>query len=332
MTRIGIILANTGTPDSPAPNDVKQYLEQFLSNPRIVPMNKYAWWLILHLFILPKRKNSSGGKYKTIWTDDGFSFMRDHEKLAQAVQQAYETSGTDVVVEHAMSFGNPSIESVMRRLRDAACETLIVLPLYPQNAFSQASIVADAVELHARSTGWQDAYRIIGDYSDNEAYLSAIANSVKTAGFDAAHDKLLMSFHSIPLVDIEHGDTYGETVRLTCLDIAHRLGLGDESWAEAFQSRFDKSRTWLSPFTSEVLQQWAKDEFDGRLFVVCPNFSVDCLETYYDVDNVMRRTWTELHRGQSNCPEFVYVPCLGASKAHVEVIMDVFKQNRALSS
>ncbi len=330
MKRTGIILANTGTPDSPAPEDVRRYLEQFLSNPRIVPMNKFACWLILHLFILPNRKNSSGDKYKTIWTDEGFAFIRDHKALARAVQQAYEASSADVKVACAMSFGNPSIESVMQKLRDAGCEKLIVLPLYPQNAFSQASIVADAVKLYAPLTGWQEAYEIIDDYSDNETYLSAIADSIQSAGFDAKRDRLLMSFHSIPRTDVEHGDTYGVNVRLTCLDIARRLELDTQSWAQAFQSRFDKGRAWLSPFTSEILQEWAEDKFDGRLFVVCPNFSVDCLETYYDVDNVMRKAWSELHRGQDSCPEFVYVPCLGARKKHVEVIMDVIERSGAI--
>ena len=329
MARTGIILANTGTPDSPAPEDVRNYLEQFLSNPRIVPMNKRAWWLILHLFILPSRKNSSGEKYKTIWTDEGFAFIRDHKTLAYAVQQAYNASGADVAVECAMSFGNPSIENVMRRLHDIGCERLIVLPLYPQNAFSQASIVTDAVELHAPSTGWQDAYEFIDDYSSNEAYLAAIADSIQKAGFDTDRDRLLMSFHSIPRTDVERGDTYGTNVRLTCLDIARRLGLDDKSWAQAYQSRFDKGRAWLGPFTGEVLQKLAEEEFDGRLFVVCPNFSVDCLETYYDIDNIMRNAWAELHRGRGDCPEFVYVPCLGASEAHVNVIMDVLKRSGA---
>ena len=330
MAKTGIILANTGTPDSPAPEDVRRYLEQFLSNPRIVPMNKRAWWLILHLFILPSRKNSSSEKYKTIWTDEGFAFIRDHMALARAVQHAYDASEIDVSVECAMSFGNPSIENVMRHLRDIGCEKLIVLPLYPQNAFSQASIVADAVELHALSTGWQDAYELIGDYSDNETYLAAIADSIQAAGFDTGRDRLLMSFHSIPRTDVEQGDTYGANVRSTCLDIARKLGLDSESWAQAFQSRFDKGRAWLGPFTGEVLQKWAKEELDGRLFVACPNFSVDCLETYYDIDTIMRNTWAELHQGRSDCPEFVYVPCLGASKAHVNVIMDVLKRSGAM--
>ena len=323
----GIIIANTGSPDAPTPEAVEVYLRQFLSHPRICPMRPFIWKFILNRHILPSRRVSSAEKYAGIWKDGGFQFIRDHEELARKLERALNERGEDVRVLSAMSFGNPSIESAMHTLRKEGCEKLTVLPLYPQSAFSQAYIVADEVRANAQSTGWEDASEIIGDYSRNERYLESVAASIGAAGFDASRgDRIIFGFPSIPRVDVERGDTYEQMVNLTCDTLADRLSIPREQWAIGFQCQFDKGRTWLEPFSPTVLRAWVEEGFAGRLFYACPNFSVDCLETYRDVDVVLRTQWDALlHERGTKTPEssFTYVPCLNASDEHVEVLVDV---------
>ena len=323
--KTGIILANTGTPDDPSPEAVKRYLKQFLNCSRIVPMNRLAWSVILNAFILPKRSVKSAEKYATIW-DGEFAFIRDHRELARKLGESYDREGRDIVVEYAMSFGNPSIADAMQRLADAGCGKLVVLPLYPQNAFSQASIVADEVERFATSLGWTRRYTVVGDYSDEPAYLEAITASIHEAGFNGERDRLLMSFHSIPQADIDAGDTYGETSARTADEIARRLDASPDAWSAGYQSRFDRSRAWLGPSTSSVLERFAAQDFPGKLFVACPNFAVDCLETYHDILVVMQSEWKRLRKAagfEESRSAFEYVPCLGASDRHVSVIHSV---------
>ena len=323
----GIIIANTGSPASPDPADVADYLEQFLSNPRIVPMNPLVWRQILKRAVLPKRSVSSGKKYATIWTDEGFQFINDHIVLAEKLEQSFADDGQEVLVRAAMSFGEPSIRQTLQQLADDGCDHLTVLPLYPQNAFSQAYIVADAVFEWAKKTRWQGELEVIGDYSENLAYLKAIADSIRESGFNPdSDDRLIMGFHSIPKIDVANGDTYEAMSKFTCEWLSRELGIREGHWIQGFQCRFDEDRKWLEPYSHEILDRWWTEGFDGRIFYVCPNFSVDCLETYYDVGGVMKVVWLKrkLDAGQPIREDsFVYIPCLGKTNRHVRVIRDV---------
>lgn len=296
-------------------------------HPRIRPMNKAVWNIILHRFIIPTRSVESSKKYEIIWTDDGFTFVRDHDVIARKIAQALSGKGESAAVAFAMSFGNPSLEHVCAMMRDAGCTSLEVLPLYPQNAYSQAYIVADQVREALADMSWDVDCSIIGDYSANELYLTALADSIRQAGFDAqAGDRLLMGFHSIPRVDVANGDTYEVTTGETCHEIARALSIPKGQWARGFQSRFDKGRKWLDPFVPQILESWVSEGFDGRLFYVCPNFAVDCLETHYDIEIVLRFKWYEMldEAGiELRDDSFTYVHCLGTSDAHVEALVDV---------
>ena len=323
----GIIIANTGSPASPDPADVAEYLEVFLSNPRIVPINPLVWKQILKRVVLPRRSVASGEKYATIWSEGGFQFIRNHLELAAKLELSFAADEQDVAVQVAMSFGEPSIRAAMQKLARAGCDQLTVLPLYPQNAFSQAYIVADAVCSCAQDMRWQGGLSVIGDYSGNPVYLKAIADSIRASGYDSGSgDRLVMGFHSIPKVDAEHGDTYEEKTLETCRWLARELGLDEGQWDLGYQCRFDKGRAWLEPYSSEILERYDAEGFDGRVFYVCPNFSVDCLETYYDVERELKADWLKKKAAAGHAireDSFVYIPCLGASDAHVSVIRDV---------
>ncbi|WP_165249146.1 ferrochelatase [Adlercreutzia sp. ZJ141] len=326
--RCGVLLVNTGTPSAPEPRSVRRYLAKFLMDKRIRPMNAVVWWFILHFFILPKRGRVSAEKYRAIWSDEGFFFATTHEKIEVGLQAALDAAGHDAVVRCAMSYSEPTIPRALREMKRLGCNQLVVLPLYPQSAHSTCGAVRDGVKRGLRKARWQVEHDVIDNYHDNGTYIRAIAASIRNAGFNPeSDDRLLFSFHSIPMIDIENGDTYELQTSATSLQIASELGIERRRWTIGYQCRFDKSRQWLAPFTRDVLARWS--QVDGpRIFCVCPNFAVDCLETLYDIDHDLKPYYFDMVRKAGREPDstkFTYVPCLNRSKAHVQVLMSVLE-------
>ncbi len=327
-SKCGILLVNTGTPTEPTPKAVRAYLGRFLMDKRIAPMNRVLWWIILHLFILPKRGVASAEKYRLIWSDEGSPLKIGHEKLVQGLMRAYSSAGYEdsVAVRYAMNYSEPFIADSLQELACEGCSHVVLLPLYPQSAYSTAGAVVDSFERALRKTRWAGTYEVVPNYHDNPTYIKAIAASIVHAGFRVeSNDSLLFSFHSIPIPDIEAGDTYELQTGSSCLQIANTLGLDRRRWTMGYMCRFDKGREWLSPFSKDVLTRWAQADM-GRVFIVCPNFAVDCLETYYDVGHMLKDVYAQaLHASGKPFREedFVYVPCLDRSKAHARVLFDV---------
>lgn len=326
--RCGVLLVNTGTPAEPKPRAVRKYLAKFLSDPRIVPMNRVGWWFILHLFILPKRGRASAEKYAKIWTDEGSPFTIAHQKLEVGLQAAFDEEGLDTLVRCGMSYSEPFVLDCIREFKAAGCTRLVVLPLYPQSALSTTASVSDSVKRALKKTRWNVPYDFIDNYHDDPTYVRAIAASLTHAGFDPeSNDKVLFSYHSIPLIDIENGDTYELQTGASSLQIAGELGLDRNRWTIGYQCRFDKSREWLSPYTRDVLARWAEADV-GRVFFICPNFAVDCLETIYDIDHELKPFYLDCIKKAGRTPEpdcFTYVPCLDRSRAHLKVLSDVLR-------
>lgn len=323
-----MLLVNTGTPSAPTPKAVRSYLKRFLGNRRIVPVNPVLWWFILRFAILPKRAKASAQKYQEIWTPDGSPFLLAHQALERGVSEELLSRGHDVIVRVSMSFSKPRTLDVIRDLRKEGCSRLTVLSLYPQSAFSTTSVVKDDVKSAVRGRRLREYTEVIDDYHTNTTYIRAIAASILHAGFDPdGDDRLLFSYHSIPLSDIDAGDTYELQTSATSLHVANELGLERSRWTIGYQCRFDKNREWLAPATADILERWA-NVGGGRVFVVCPNFAVDCLETLYDVQRVLKPAYLERRRAAGHPTDigsFVYVPCLGNSKAHVRVLSDVLE-------
>lgn len=324
MSKRGVIIANTGTPDAPEADAVRTYLAEFLQDPRICPMPAPLWKVILQAFILPKRSNTSAEKYQLIWTPDGSPLKTTMISLAQQLQTTLDDHGEDTLVRAAMSYGSPSVAQVIAELREQGCEELVILPLYPQSALSTSSVVFDKIHAALTALDWHPHVCKISDYCTNPLYSEAIADSIRAAGFDeTAGDKLLFAFHSIPMKDIRAGDTYAQTALTTAEEIAHVLDLSEAAWEIGFQCRFDKAHSWLNPFTPEALQTLGAPR--GRLFVVAPNFSIDCLETLYDIDIELRQQVREDPVLKIESDHFVYVPCLNDSNAHVKLLQEVIE-------
>ena len=186
--RSGVLLVNTGTPAVPKPRAVRKYLAKFLMDKRIAPMNRAGWWFVLHLFILPKRGRASAEKYQKIWTDEGSPFTIAHQKLEAGLGAAFEDEGLDVAVRCAMSYSDPSVLDCVRELKGAGCTRLIVLPLYPQSAYSTTGSVSDSVERALKKARWDVPCDFVDNYHDDPTYIRAIAASIEHAGFKVDSD------------------------------------------------------------------------------------------------------------------------------------------------
>lgn len=325
----GVLLINTGSPSAPTPEAVRVYLEQFLMDDRIRPLPAPVWRVILGHMILPKRCPASAEKYATIWSDEGSplvagcralaarteAVLRSHEAVRQGVPAA-ET----VLVRTAMIYGEPSVASVLEELGSLGCAKLVALPLYPQSAYSTTAAALDALHRCIEQTKWQVPVTSVEAYGDNSAYLDAVADSILRAGYRSASDYLLLSLHAVPLPDVDAGDTYPDQARRSACAIAKRLGAPEGSWSIAYQSPFEDGRRWTGPNTARTVKRLAKSE-GRRLVVVCPGFAVDCLETLYDIDRVLRATYRSIRADGSD--GLLYVPCLNASKVHAELLAEI---------
>lgn len=323
MPKHGIIITNTGSPAAPTPEAVRAYLAEFLTDPRIRPMHPVLWNAILKSCILPQRSEASAAKYRQVWTEAGSPLDACMRSLADKLRESLESNDADMAVRYAMSYGKPTLLDSLTELKAQGCEELTVVPLYPQSAYSTTKVVEDKLGEALRRLGWQPELRFISSYSETCEYRSAIASSIVAAGFDPSRDALLMAFHSVPMKDIKAGDKYAEQVRESSKAIAAELGAHEGRWQTGFQCRFDKNRKWLGPSTREALDRL--DLADGRLFAVAPNFSIDCLETLYDIKIELKREFEArcASCGDTGAANFIYVPCLNDSDTHVQLIESI---------
>lgn len=328
--RTGVLLVNTGSPSEPTPAAVKRYLAQFLMDPNVRPLPAAAWWPILHAFILPKRKHASAAKYREIWTAEGSPLLTAAAHLASRTESLLRSRcGADApLVRAAMSYGEPGAISVLRSMQTLGMECLVVVPLYPQSARSTSGAVMRRMRAALNRLNWTPEVIEIGSYTDDPLYLDAVAESVRAAGFDAKLDRIAFSFHSVPRPDVEAGDAYPQQVEDTCRSLVERLGVSEDGWIHGYQSPFEDNRTWVDPFTVNLLGS----VFEGGkrdLYLVCPGFSLDCLETLYDVEHEFRplvERAAALAPGGSDAHRFVYVSCLNAGDAQARLMAELIER------
>jgi len=303
--KTGILLVNLGTPDAPTPQAVRAYLKEFLSDPRVVEIPRAIWWFILNGIILNTRPKKSAAKYASIWLKEG-SPLRVHTEKQAAMLQGYlgQRTSAPFAVEHAMRYGNPSIPSVLRKLKEQNCQRILVVPMYPQYAASTTATVNDIVFGELQQMRNTPALRTIKHFHDHPGYIRALATNINDYWIKHGRpDKLLMSFHGLPRYTLDKGDPYHCECQKTGRLLAQELGLKPEQYAVSFQSRFGKA-AWLQPYTTATLKEWGKQK-TGRVDVVCPGFVADCLETLEEIAQEGKEDFRHAGGG-----EYHYIPCL----------------------
>ncbi|MEI6859758.1 MAG: ferrochelatase, partial [Shewanella sp.] len=244
----GVLLVNLGTPDTATTKGVRSFLKQFLSDPRVVDLNPFIWKPILNGIILNFRSSKVAKLYQSIWWDEGSPLMvvsqRQRELLAGMLAQAY---GQEIPVELGMTYGNPSFAQGLDKLKAQGVKKIIVLPLYPQYSCSTVAAVTDAIATEYK--GWREVpeTRVNKEYYQHPDYISALAISVKSHWEQHGQaDKLLMSFHGIPVRYVTEGDPYQQHCEKTSELLAKELGLNRDQWQLCYQSIFGKEE-WLTP-------------------------------------------------------------------------------------
>ena len=316
---LGILLANTGTPDAPTAKAVRRFLAHFLADPRVIEVPRWKWLPILHGIILNTRPRKSAKLYESIWDERGSPLLYHTQDLAENLEAELCARSPEVKINVAvgMGYGNPSIKKALHKLREQGATDLIILPLFPQYSSTTSGSIIESVLSELKEWRWIPPVQIISDYHDHPAYISAMAKSVSTFWAQSTKaKKILFSFHSIPKKYIEKGDPYEKQCLRTAELLAEELALGKDEWALAFQSRFGRSE-WLKPYTAEVLKNLGAENL-ASLDVLSPGFSVDCLETIGEIGDEGQATFQNAGGGAYN-----YIPALNATRAHVEALSEI---------
>jgi ferrochelatase len=316
---LGVVLVNLGTPDAPTPDAVRRFLRQFLSDQRVIEIPRVLWQIILNCFILPFRPQRVAKLYASIWDQQGDSPMRRilQEQVSALTPILQQSSPTTVHVRAAMTYGNPSVASVMDGLRAEGVDHIVVLPMFPQFSATSSAPVYDALQRWCASQRNLPTLSIIKDYFAHPAYIQAIAQSVKE--YQAQHgtaEKLLLSFHGIPQPYADKGDPYPQRCRCTAAQVAQLLGLKEHQWAISFQSRFGKQE-WVKPYTDLLLSEWGAAGVSS-VQVVSPAFSADCLETLEELAEENKHTFIA-----AGGKEYGYIPALNSRPDHVQLLADL---------
>ena len=315
--KIGILITNLGTPDNPDPKSLRKYLKQFLSDKRVVDYNRLLWWLILNVIILNIRPRKSAKLYESIWTDKGSPLLVNMQSILRKLQSKNE----GIHLQLGMRYGNPSIENALNYFKDQNIYKILVLPLYPQAGSPTNSSTFDEISRVLNSWPWLPNLRFVNGYHDHEDYILAVSKSIKKSTSDCNNiEKIIFSFHGMPVRYLNEGDPYYCFCHKTARLIAEELNLKEDRYMLSFQSRFG-SEEWLQPYIDEEIVKLAKNGVKN-LHIISPGFSVDCLETLEEI----KIQYDELFR-ENGGEKLHYIPCLNDHDDHIKLIDKLIKSN-----
>jgi len=312
---VGVLLTNVGTPDAPTTPALRRYLAQFLGDERVIEYPRWQWLPLLHGVILNTRPRRSAAHYRSVWTDEGSPLLLILRRQAAALEAALASAlPSPVRVLGGMRYGEPSIAAALRELDAANVRRVLVLPLFPQYSATTTATSLDAVFDELKTWRRLPELRTVNRYGDHPGYIAALAGSVLESW--ATHGRparTLLSFHGTPQAYYTQGDPYYEECLTTGRLLSETLALGPDEWLASFQSRFGPSE-WLRPYTGETLVEWGREGL-GRVDVVCPGFSADCLETIEEIGEEGAATFREAGGG-----ELRYIPALNDRPNHIAAL------------
>ena len=320
--KVTVILANLGTPDAPTASAVRRFLDQFLSDQRVIEIPKPLWQIILRLFILPFRPKRVAHAYEMVWGSD--SPMREillTQVAALQQQLILQYPEFELNIVPAMTYGNPGIQPLLSELSQKPQDHIVLFPLFPQYSATSSAPLYDAFAKWIPKQRNLPGLSIIRDYYQHPLYIQALAQSVRD--FRAEHgvtEKLLMSFHGIPQPYADKGDPYADRCRITGQLVATELGLVEDEWAISFQSRFGKQE-WVKPYTDALLTEWAEQGVKS-VQIMSPAFSADCLETLEEL--AIQNAELFLSQGGER---YQYIPALNSRGDHLQLLNTLVQAN-----
>jgi len=328
--KIGVLVAQLGTPDAPTPASLRKYLRQFLSDMRVIDYHPLVWQPILNLIILNVRPPKSARLYQRVWLEQGSPLLVYSQRQAAGLQ---ERLGQGYRVVLGMTYGEPSIRAALRQLETEGSDRIVVLPLYPQFSSTTTVSVYDAVYEAAagrRSSFSHErkrfvpALRFIPPFADHPAYIAAMQSHLRQIieRLPQPPDHYILSFHGIPERYARTGDPYREECERTAHALAQAMGWADGAWRMSFQSRFGPE-PWLQPYTDETLRSLHAQGVE-RPLIFAPGFAADCLETLDELGNEGRAQFAE---GGGSAEAYTCVPCLNDNPAWLDALAQLVKTN-----
>ena len=323
--RVGVLIANLGTPDNYDYWSMRRYLGEFLSDRRVIDYSPWIWQPLLQLVILSKRPFSSGAAYKSIWNEEARESplmtitKAQTAKIRDAMAERY---GDQVIVDFCMRYGNPSTKSKVQQLVDAGCHRILFFPLYPHYAGATSATANDQFFRALMQQKWQPTARVVDPYFAHPLYIEALAQSIERSygARETKPDILVCSYHGVPKRYLMEGDPYHCQCQKTTRLLRERLGWNATQITTTFQSRFGPEE-WLKPYTVDEVARLAQDG-KKRIAVCAPAFSADCIETLEEINEEIRESFEEAG-GES----FTYIPCLNDDHAHIEALSEIIQEN-----
>lgn len=314
--KTGLLLVNLGTPDGTGYWAVRRYLSEFLSDRRVIELSPLLWQPLLQTIILSTRPFRSGKAYAKIWMKETDRSPLLHYTEQQAKLLASRLSEEkNLVVEFAMRYGNPSIESKLKILKEQGCNRIAVIALYPQYSAATTASVYDEVFRVLTKIRWQPALRTAPAFHDDPLYIKLLAKSVKSGlrSLSFVPERLLTSYHGIPQSYFFKGDPYHCHCFKTSRLLSEQLDCDDDYLRVTFQSRFGPTK-WLTPYTDKVLEELPNLGI-RKVAIVTPSFLSDCLETLEEIAIEGRETF--LAAGGT---DFAVLPCLNDNSDAIDLI------------
>lgn len=313
-----VLLVNLGTPSHNSYRATQKFLQEFLSDPRVIKTSRWLWYPILYGIILPFRSRSSQKKYAHIYDQKtGMPLMYHSRALQQALQTSIAKTNPEVQVELAMRYGEQSIGEVLAKLQHIPHRRLIILPLFPQYSATTSASVFDEVAKSLKKWNFLPNLHFIRDYCDHHRYIQSLTTSIqKHWQTHGRAEKLLLSYHGLPEIYLTQGDPYSCYCHKTTRLISEALALPKDDYMTVFQSRFGPKR-WLQPYTEETIITLAKQGVQ-TIDMIAPSFSVDCLETIDEITREYQEIFVE-HGGKS----LRYIPALNATADAVATLQAV---------
>ena len=318
--KTGVLLINLGTPDSTKWLDIRKYLKEFLSDKRVIEVNPILWQIILNLFILTFRPAKTAKAYQKIWMKKQNMSPLRYFTIKQKTNLQKRIKKAKTEIDYAMRYGNPSISQKLFDLKEKGCQEMIILPLYPQYAAATTATVCDEVYRSLMKMRWQPSLQIVPHYESEPLYIKAIAASIKRALRESSWkpDVIVASYHGIPKKYFDKGDPYHCYCQKTTRLLVEHMKI-DIPIITTFQSRFGPEE-WLKPYTDETIDN-LPNEGKKKIFVICPGFASDCVETLEEISIEAKESFME-----NGGEKFETVPCLNHNKEHIDLLEFLVKK------
>jgi ferrochelatase len=303
--RVGVLLAQLGTPDQPTPSALRRYLRQFLSDRRVIEVPRVLWWIILNCIILVTRPARSARLYKRIWSAEGSPLLRITRRQAEGVALRLQQKYGNVEVDFGMRYGKPSLESALDKLIAKGCSKILLFPMYPQYAAATTASTYDAVFPHLLKRRWVPTLRVAEPYFAHPRYIEALAavTNEHIRSLEWEPDRLVLSYHGVPEKYVTKGDPYCCQCLETTAALLPKLEFPRERVIHTFQSRFGRD-PWLRPYTDETLEALGEEGVKS-VAIAAPGFTADCLETIDELGNEGREQFEE-----GGGHQYSAIPCI----------------------